>query len=33
MKKAFFAALAVGAIALLAGATSASSARPSSLHH
>jgi subtilisin family serine protease len=31
--KAFFAALAVGAIALLAGATTASSARPSSLQH
>ena len=33
MKKAFFAALAVSAIALLAGATTASSARPSSLQH
>lgn len=33
MKKAFFAALAVSAIALLAGATAASSAQPSSLQH
>jgi subtilisin family serine protease len=33
VKKAFFAALAVGAIALLAGATTASSARPSSMQH
>ena len=33
MKKAFFAALAVGAIALLAAATAASSAQPSSLEH
>jgi serine protease len=33
VKKAFFAALAVSAIALIAGATAASSARPSSLHH
>ncbi len=33
MKKTFFAALAVSAIALIAGATAASSARPSSLRH
>lgn len=33
MKKSFFAALAIGAIALLAGAATASSAQPSSLHH
>jgi subtilisin family serine protease len=33
VKKAFFAALAVGALALIAGATAASSARPTSLHH
>ena len=33
MKKSFFAALAVGAIALLAGATTANSAQPSSLQH
>ena len=33
MKKAFFAALAVGAIALLAGTGTASSAQPSSLQH
>jgi len=33
VKKAFFAALAVGAIALLAGATTARSAQPSSLQH
>ena len=33
MKKAFFAALAISAIALLAGATAASSAQPSSLDH
>jgi subtilisin family serine protease len=33
VKRAFIAALAVGAIALIAGATAASSARPSSLKH
>jgi serine protease len=33
VKKALFAALAVSALALIAGATAASSARPSSLHH
>ena len=33
MKKAFFAALAIGAVALLAGATTASSAQPSSMQH
>ena len=33
MKKAFFAALIVAALALLFGATAATSARPSSLQH
>ena len=33
MKKAFFAALAIGAVALLAGAATARSAQPSSMQH